>query len=142
MNTERWLQVDGYKGYYEVSDKGRIKSIRHNKFLTGGHGKYKYVTLSRRGKQKTFPLHSIVMRTFIGKCPQGMEANHVNGDKWDNSVDNLVYVTRRDNIRHSYLMGLNKKKDHSIKIKDLETHNFFKICQYLPLKLAVAFLSI
>lgn len=142
MNTERWLEVEGYEGYYEVSDKGRIKSVRYSKILTGGHGRYKFASLGRRGKQKTFSIHSIVMKTFIGECPKGMEINHINGDKWDNSVDNLAYVTRADNIRHSYKTGLNKKKDHSIKIKDPEAHNLFRICKYLPLKLAIAFLSI
>ncbi len=142
MNDERWLDVDGYDGNYMVSDRGRVKSVRFKKILTGGHGRYKCVTISKRGKQKTFNVHYLVAKMFLGDKPFGMEVNHVNGDKWDNSVDNLVYTTRQENIRHSYRIGLNKKKAHSVKVKDPGLYNLLRLFKQFPIRFTVAFLSI
>lgn len=51
-------------------------------------------------------VHVLVMRTFCGPCPDGMEVNHKNGIKSDNLIDNLEYVTHDKNVKHAKSLGL------------------------------------
>jgi len=65
---------------------------------------YRYFTV--QGKQVT--VHSAIATAFIGPRPQGFEVNHKDGDKLNNRVDNLEYVTSSENTMHAYELGLMK----------------------------------
>lgn len=142
MKKELWKPIKGYESKYQVSTLGRIRNIRLSKILSGGTDRYKSVTLYRHSIQKTFPIHKIVVESFIGKRKQNEEVNHIDGNKWNNAVSNLEYTTRQKNIIHAYKNGLNKKRKHGLLIKDGIGFDFFKICDYLPFKPACAFLTL
>lgn len=121
--VEEWRPVVGFEGIYEVSSLGRIRRVgraaRTGRAYGGGarigrirkpqtvKGGYKVVALWRDGRQTMRLVHLIVAEAFLGPCPDGMEVNHKEGrNKWDNSVANLEYMTRTENMKHAYRTGL------------------------------------
>ena len=113
--------IPGYRGKYEVSNRGRLKSLpRFRKTKSGGvcpvplrymtgtpNGSgYLNVTLSKNGTQKVFHIHQLVMLAFVGPCPVGMEVCHdPNRDRTDNRLKNLRYGTPKDNGQDSVKHG-------------------------------------
>ena len=101
---EIWKKVKDYPNY-EVSNTGKIKSINYKntgreKILTGTKDKYGYtqLVLSNKGKSKHFSLHRLVAISFIPN-PTGLETvDHINGDKNNNSVSNLQWLSISDNV--------------------------------------------
>ena len=124
--AERWRAIPGYESRYAVSDQGRIRRTTNRKgephipkLLKGtdtGHG-YLCVGLYKGTIPKLYQIHRLVLAAFIGPCPEGKETNHKNGDKKDNSLENLEYVTRKENIHHArYVLGLQIGDLHWTKI--------------------------
>lgn len=121
--TEKWKAVEGYENRYEVSDHGRVRSFLRKKSgiecaspqrvlrsnLRGNAIKYPAVVLySPDGGRKTFSVHILVARAFIGPCPVAKEVNHINGIPTDPSLQNLEYVTKTENMLHAYKIGTHK----------------------------------
>lgn len=104
--VERWRDVPGYEGRYRVSDQGRVKSIRRfRKLVLKWRRMGAYLGVGLRGKG--FYIHRLVLLAFVGPLPEDKdEANHKNGVKSDNWLENLEYVTRRENSLHAYRTGL------------------------------------
>lgn len=109
-SSEQWRDIPGYEGLYQISDLGSVKSLpapgkgRKNtgRILKPAHvAGYFYVNLCKNGS-KRFSIHALVALVFIGERPQDYDVNHKNGDKTDNRLINLEYVTRSDNIQHSF----------------------------------------
>ena len=115
MVKEIWKPVVGYEDYCEVSNQGKIRSL--GRYVKGRWGSihfrkgierkqcyypngYLFVALSVGGKMKQLSTHRIVAAAFLGESD--LEVNHKNGHKDDNRVENLEYVTRRENQLHSY----------------------------------------
>jgi hypothetical protein len=107
--SERWLPVVGYEGLYEVSDLGRVRSLRHwtRAGMRGGRvliqhldgrGHYLFVGLCRNGRAKSSQVHTLAAAAFIGPCPPGQEVRHGPGGKLDNRAANLSYGTRSENM--------------------------------------------
>jgi hypothetical protein len=114
---ETWKPIPGFDGWYEVSDLGRVLSHRpHNgtnqRILRQAlaHG-YPQVTLRNGGHQKSWFVHLLVMRTFVGPCPPGQEVRHGPGGKQDNRLSSLCYGTRAENIADRIRDGGQRKRD-------------------------------
>ena len=108
--NEEWKWIKGYKGLYEVSNTGKVKSHHKNpKILKVSVTVYGYgvVQLSKNGKYKSVIVHTLVAKYFCDGYKQGLVVNHVDGDKLNNFYRNLEWVTHKENIRHSRRMGLN-----------------------------------
>lgn len=103
---ERWLPVVGWEGLYSVSDDGRVRNTRRGRLLSGrGHVHYPAVLLHGGGGKPTLKrVHRLVLEAFVGPCPNGMEACHIDGDRTNNRLTNLRWDTPRSNmddkIRH------------------------------------------
>lgn len=103
-----WKSIPGYEGWYSVSSCGHVRRDRseNNTFVgkilaqTNSRG-YRLVILSKAGAKKVFSVHRLVCLAFHGPRPEGMQCNHINGCKEDNRVENLEYVTARQNILHA-----------------------------------------
>ena len=107
---ERWKPVPDYEDLYHVSDRGRVRRIAGGNGARRGHilrpqrnrGGYLQVHLSRYCCRKMRTVHTLVMEAFRGPCPAGMEVNHKYGIKDDNRLTELEYLTRGENLKHSY----------------------------------------
>lgn len=113
MTEEQWKPIVGFEEWYSVSNTGRIRRERNGKgtfagrtlrLPTDNHGYY-YVRLYKgsHASCRRVRIHILVAEAFIGKRPELMTINHVNGNKADNHHRNLEYCSQADNARHSNL---------------------------------------
>lgn len=116
---ERWKKIPGYEDLYQVSDLGRVKSFiswngTNTRILKPGQDTHGYfaVNLYRRKKVKFTYIHQLVLKAFIGPCPDGMECRHLNDNKKDNRLINLAYGTRSDNLLDRTRNGISNSGDH------------------------------
>ncbi len=106
FSGEKWIPVLGYEDRYVVSDMGRIKSLGtyrpsdKNKVLKLWKTKKGYLGVSLRckGIRKSFMIHQLVMRAFVGFPENGLQVAHNNGIPNDNKLSNLRYVTPKENM--------------------------------------------
>lgn len=92
--TEVWKVIPGYENY-QVSNLGRVKGPL--KILTPNLRKsgYVYMNLTVGGKNISKVLHRLVLLSFVG--PSNLDVDHINGDKEDNRLCNLRYISAREN---------------------------------------------
>lgn len=109
---------------YLVSKDGVVRIKKNNRKNTprNMYG-YKRITISYRGEVVNKSVHSLVLETFVGTRPLGLQINHIDGDKQNNSIDNLEYVTASQNLKHAYSIGLKNQKR--------ENHNRAKLTEKL-----------
>ena len=117
---EIWKDIEGYEGYYQVSNLGRIKSLKRPRIMkshlneaTGYIGQ----NLSNGQIKKYCLVHRLVAKAFIPNPENKNQINHKNGDKTDNNVTNLEWATQSENMKHSY-KELNRPIRYDILKKD------------------------
>lgn len=96
---EQWKPVAGLP--YEVSDQGRVRRTANGSRTKAGRllnpivkrTGYRYVTLFGQKRPRQLRLHRVVAEAFLGPCPANQEVHHKNGDRADNRLCNLQYVT-------------------------------------------------
>lgn len=121
-SEEVWKPIPSYEGLYEVSDRGNVRSLHvEPRLLKQGCGIYKIVSLWKEGRGRTFSVHSLVARVFLGEPSPGMQVNHLDEDKYNNHSSNLVWATPSDNTKHSShkmrgeLQGGSKLKEEDVR---------------------------
>jgi len=100
---EQWVDVIDYKGLYQVSDAGRVRSLPRPG-TSGGVLKpdfnpagYPCVRLSREGRKRHLTVHTLVITAFRGPRPSRLECRHMNGDPADVRLANLRYGSSAEN---------------------------------------------
>jgi hypothetical protein len=106
-DEERWVEIPGYPGY-AASDLGRIKNVKRDAVLSGTLTKegYAQVCIRKVDRRTVAYVHRLVAFAFLGPAPEGFVVNHKNAVKTDCRVENLEWVSVRDNIRHAASLGL------------------------------------
>ncbi|MBB0990059.1 hypothetical protein G6009_00955 [Dietzia sp. SLG510A3-30A2] len=109
---EEWRQVVGYEGIYEVSNRGRVRSVDREVTSTSGQryvvpGQSRKITVRKDGRHTVSlcrdgahvyrNVHKLVAEAFIGPCPEGALVLHFDDDRSNNHVENLRYGTHGDN---------------------------------------------
>lgn len=110
---EKWKTIPNFSGY-EASTLGNIRSLNYKrtgkvKVLKPGlspDGYLKTMILDDNGKYRSWTIHLFVALAFIGEKPDGLEIDHINGIKTDNRLENLEYVTRSENVKRAFKLGL------------------------------------
>ena len=119
--NEIWKKVQGFEGLYEVSNKGRVRSI--DRYVTGKNGKkyfrpgrilsltekengYLSVSLWKNNKGHSLYVHRLVGKAFIPNPNNLPTINHKDGNKQNNNVSNLEWMTYYDNNEHAIKHGL------------------------------------
>lgn len=115
---EKWVQIEGYEGFYEVSDQGNVRSMERvvPRFSRGSlqqihrasrplrhnlnHKGYPEVTLTKGAVRNSFRVHRLVATAF---CPNGPQehVNHINSIRTDNRAENLEWCTAKHNVAHA-----------------------------------------
>ena len=97
---EHWRLVVGYEGLYEVSDLGRVRSLRKGRLLALNSGSRGYVArtlVGADGKKRYTNVHRLVLEAFVGLCPDGFECCHNERDPTNNRLTNLRWDSRASN---------------------------------------------
>lgn len=130
-----WKPVRGWEGLYEVSSEGLVRNTRTLKLLTGDINKagYKRVQFYNKPKKQRMFVHRLVAETFLVCGNESLVVNHKDGNKLNNHVDNLEWVTRTENNVHAYKHNLTKytfKGDFIVEFSDgtLKTYDSFRVC--------------
>lgn len=110
---EIWKDIAGYEGLYQVSNLGNVKSLNYNhtgkpKKLAFKRHKSGYLTvmLCKDGKNKNRSIQTLVANSFIENPDCKPCVNHIDGNKENNTVGNLEWVTYSENTRHAIEIGL------------------------------------
>ncbi len=121
---EEWRDVIGFENYLQVSSLGRVLSKeRFSPYIRKNRSQMKYcksyickpgltkagyveIALCIEGVQKKFRLHRLIGKAFVPGYEQGFTINHINGNKSDNRIENLEWVTQAENTKHEWRIGL------------------------------------
>lgn len=133
-----WKSIQGYEGYYEVSDSGEVRSLdRYVADTTGKHagknrllkgsmmkltegktsrkeGGYLVVNLRKNHTSRVVPVHVLVARAFIPNPDNMPTVNHKDGNKLNNNVSNLEWVSYSENNVHALRTGLRSPRGNAI----------------------------
>jgi hypothetical protein len=106
---ETWRDIPGFPDY-QASNQGRIrsrKSVAWRVLRQTPHRGNGYLVVSPRvgDRYVTRSVHRLITRAFLGSA-DGRDVNHINGNKHDNRLENLEYLSRSENHRHAYRTGL------------------------------------
>lgn len=131
--------VVGYEGLYKITSDGNIISLGNGNSTNSETKKVKQMTifitdkgytkikLSKNSVIKYYSIHRLVAKAFIPNPENKLQVNHINGKKTDNRVENLEWVTAKENIQHSvknglqvYKKGIENKCSKQIFQKDLQ----------------------
>ena len=101
--NEIWKDCKGYEGKYQVSNLGRVWSIKTQRYLKGSYDKdgYHQVCLTaKNGKSKKEFIHRLVALAFLSNPNNLPQVNHKDENKDNNCVDNLEWISIKDNANH------------------------------------------
>jgi len=102
---EQWKVIKEFPDY-TVSNLGKVKNAITNQILRFYINNRGYYAISVGHKPtKHFYIHRLVMETFVGPCPNGMQVNHLDMNKLNNSLSNLEYCTAQENTNHAMENG-------------------------------------
>lgn len=116
--VEKWKPIKGYEGVYEISNYGNVRSYYTSHKTVEKTAKLKTLSLDKDGylrvtlydvKNGKSPVnkgaHRLVLETFISECPEGMEGSHLDGNRTNNRLENLLWETHFDNEHRKELHG-------------------------------------
>ena len=128
--NEIWIPAYNYENIYEVSNLGRVKRKLDNfiykpRKMSNG---YLFVGLRKNKgeKQKNISIHRLVLSSFNGFI-ENKDVNHIDGNKQNNHLQNLEWVSRKENIKHAFDIGIVKKglSHHNSHIYVHKEYGFF-----------------
>lgn len=112
---EVWKDIEGFEGCYQISNKGRVKSLARRcgtvlkketiRKLSYTHDGYTKIRLIGNGKDVTTRIHRLVAKAFITNIENKETVNHKDGNKRNNCIENLEWMDRKEQLYHAYENG-------------------------------------
>lgn len=164
---ETWKEIPGFNGYYEASTYGRIRRMKNETIYKDGRiahfsqtiltpaktkKGYLSVYLSVKSRKYTISVHKLIAITFIPNPENKKTVNHKDLNKENNYVENLEWMTNKENMQHAFKngvyiernkytiknlgvhFGLSGEKNHSAKLTDKQVIEIRKLKGILTLK--------
>ncbi len=106
--AEEWKPIEQLEGY-SVSSYGNIRNDKTGnirKFVPSKHNRYARLSIGNTAHRKQYAVHRLVAEAFLEKPEGAYEVNHINGNKYDNRVENLEWCTHSENMKHACRTGL------------------------------------
>lgn len=104
---EIWRNIEGYEGLYQISNFGRVKSLRFGKekiMKERTINCYFAVNLHKDGKKKSYLVHRLVASAFLPNPNNLPQVNHIDEVKTNNRVDNLEWCSAKYNVNYGFRM--------------------------------------
>ena len=93
--------IKGYEGLYAITEEGQVWSYRSNKYLKQQQARnYLSIELHKDNNRKHYFIHRLVAETYIPNPHNLPEVNHIDENKYNNCVDNLEWVSHKNNMNH------------------------------------------
>ena len=132
---EIWKDIPGYEGLYQASSLGEIRTCENKVTSNARYSKRVWksrvmkgrgdnprtgrrVSLWKNGKSESYLVARLVAITFLGDPPKDFTVNHKDGNRMNNNIENLEWLSREDNVRHAFATGLMRSIQNSISLKD------------------------
>lgn len=125
MRREHWRDVVGWEGWYQISDRGNLRSVDRQIVRSNGwpqsfrgrsmspapsFGGYLGYVLRRKGKWKRLYIHTMVLEAFDGPRPTPKhQARHLDGNNRNNAAENLAWGTKVENEADKLRHGTDQK---------------------------------
>lgn len=133
-----WKKAKNWEDLYEVSIYGEVRNIKNKNIIKGDINStgYRRVQMCRDGKVKKVFVHRLVAETFLNNYCEDLIVNHKDGNKLNNNISNLEWITRSENNIHAYKNNLTQYEyNGEFKIEFLDntvyTYNSFRECERL-----------
>ena len=138
-----WKDIPGYKGLYQASSLGRIKSLKYRnpRILKSCIDANNRLTLGlyKDGRRYPYKTHVLIALTFLGERPKNYDVCHIDGDRHNNKLSNLSYDTRGQNMIDMYRHG-GKTGRGSLKVIEVGfVRELYKSENYTQVKLSKMF---
>jgi len=132
---ENWKEIKGYEGSYQVSDLGKVKSIKSGKEKilknTNDMAGYLKINLYKNGVRKTRKVHRLVLLAFKDNIEKKPHGNHIDKIRTNNRIDNLEWCTSTENSQHSSKFDWIQinviREATNIGYKVISVANYFKV---------------
>lgn len=128
-----WKLIEGFGGTYSVSNYGDVKNNRTGKLMKPRKNEkgYLHIGLTTNGKQKNMRVHRLVAQAFIPNPENKPQVNHIDFDKENNCVNNLEWVTNKENTQYSIcnriFPGQQKKRNNKTGERNISHYNGFYV---------------
>lgn len=144
---EEWRDIPDYEGIYEASTLGNIRTKEGKTTSNKRYGKRcwksrvlrgrgnnpatgKRVSLWKDGERREFLVARLIALTFLGHPPDKFTVNHKDGNRFNNNIENLEWLSLADNIRHGFENGLYRSQKAIAVTKGAETYSFRSLAQF------------
>ncbi len=135
----KWKDIVGYENEYQINQFGEIRTLKNSPKLKkydvlkpqiSKRNGYVYQMLYKNGKEKLLRVHRLVAMAFLPNPNNLPQVNHKDGNKQNNSVDNLEWCEQSDNMKHAYKNGLQTPSENQRKaIINTNKLKQKKVCQ-------------
>ena len=115
--------------YYDITKEGVIINLKTNRKYKGTIGNNGYLTFNtkRNNKNYNYLVHRLIAIKYIPNPNNYPVINHIDGNKLNNSIDNLEWCTQSDNIKHAFNTGLKEGTGKTVLQIDVNTHKIINI---------------